>query len=97
MKVVIYNEFIHEQSEEHIRKIYPGGIHGAIKDSIESDEISVRCITLDTVGEITEELLDSTDVLIWWGHMAHNQVPDEVANAVVRAIQKGMGAIFLHS
>ena len=97
MNVLIYNEFLHERESEAVRKIYPDGIHGAIKDGISSDALSVRCITLDNVSEITDELLQDTDVLLWWGHIAHDRVPDEVANAVVRAVLRGMGAIFLHS
>lgn len=96
-RVTIYNEFFHEQSEEDIRKIYPDGIHIAIKNAIEDDEISVRTVTLDTIDELTDELLDDTDVLIWWGHMRHDDVPDEVAERVKEAVWGGMGAIFLHS
>lgn len=97
MNVIVYNEFLHEREDENVRKIYPKGIHTAIKDAIEDENTNVSCITLDNVGELDEKLLDATDVLIWWGHMGHDRVPDSVAEAVVRAVNKGMGAIFLHS
>ena len=42
-------------------------------------------------------MLNDTDVLIWWGHVQHDKVPDEVAERVQRAVLDGMGAIFLHS
>ena len=29
--VVIWNEYVHEQEDEHVRSIYPNGIHGCIK------------------------------------------------------------------
>ncbi|MBP3396578.1 MAG: ThuA domain-containing protein, partial [Clostridia bacterium] len=45
----------------------------------------------------TKEILDETDVLIWWGHARHHLVPDEVAALVRDAVHSGMGAIFLHS
>ncbi len=97
IRVSIYNEFVHEQTEEAVRKCYPQGIHATLKAFLESDEIAVRSFTLDSVGEITREVLDSTDVMIWWGHMAHDQVPDEVAVRVKEAVLRGMGIIFLHS
>lgn len=97
IRVTIYNEFVHERTEEKVREVYPGGIHMALKSFLEDDDVVVDTVTLDTVNELTEEKLKDTDVLVWWGHMAHNKVPDEVAEHVKEAVQRGMGAIFLHS
>ena len=98
VKVTIFNEFRHEKQKESIRAIYPDGIHGAIKAGIEDEEILVRTVTLDDPEcGLTQEVLDDTDVLLWWGHMAHHEVPDEVAQRVRDAVHSGMGAIFLHS
>ena len=96
IKVTIYNEFFHEQHHEEVKAVYPEGIHMALKNQL-SDEFEVRTVTLETVDTITEELLNDTDVLIWWGHVQHDKVPDEVAERVQRAVLDGMGAIFLHS
>ncbi|MBQ6858137.1 MAG: ThuA domain-containing protein [Clostridia bacterium] len=96
-KVTIYNEYVHEQIDENVRAVYPQGIHEAIAGFLRSDDVSVRCFTLDTVEGITEEVLEDTDVIIWWGHLRHHLVPDEVAARVKDAVCKGMGAIFLHS
>ncbi len=98
INVLVWNEFRHENLREDVKKVYPNGIHNAIKDFLESDEISVKTATLDEENcGITKEILDETDVLIWWGHAAHNEVPDHVADLVRDAVQQGMGAIFLHS
>ena len=98
IKVTIFNEFRHENQKESIRAIYPDGIHGAIKAGIEDEDILVRTVTLDDPEcGLTQEVLDDTDVLLWWGHMAHHEVPDEVAQRVRDAVHSGMGAIFLHS
>ena len=98
IKVTIFNEFRHEKQKESIRAIYPDGIHGAIKAGIEDEEILVRTVTLDDPEcGLTQEVLDDTDVLLWWGHMAHHEVPDEVAQRVRDAVHSGMGAIFLPS
>lgn len=98
IKVTIFNEFVHEREDEKTKSVYPEGIHITLKKALECDDISVKTITLDDVKEnFDASILDDTDVIIWWGHMAHHLVPDSVAFAVQQAVLKGMGAIFLHS
>ncbi len=98
MKVLIFNEFYHEQNHEKAKAVYPEGIHIALKKALECDDIEIETVTLDTCAEvITEEKLAKTDVCLWWGHMMHHKVPDEVADKVVKAVHSGMGIIFLHS
>ena len=96
--VTIYNEYVHEKTDEAVKAIYPEGIHQALKQHLEDDEIVIRTVTLDELPDgLSDEVLESTDVLIWWGHVAHQRVPDEVAIRVQQAVLRGMGAIFLHS
>lgn len=99
IRVTVWNEFIHERSEERIRAVYPDGIHGAIAKMLGTDErFEVRTATLDEPEHgLSEEVLNSTDVLLWWGHVAHAQVSDEVAERVQRRVLDGMGLIVLHS
>lgn len=99
IKVTIFNEYIHEKDPENpSSRIYPKGIHGTLKEFLEQDEISVRTCTLDDPEcGLTQEVLDDTDVLIWWAHVGHERVSDEVAARVQEAVLKGMGAVFLHS
>ena len=97
IRVTIYNEFAHEKTDDTVKLIYPNGIHMALKEHIEDDEITVKTVTLDNVNDITDELLNNTDVMLWWGHMHHSDVPDEVANRVQNAVLSGVGMILLHS
>lgn len=97
IRVLIYNEFLHERESKEVARVYPKGIHDALRAAVESDTVSVETVTLDNVETITPERLAETDVLMWWGHMAHDRVPDSVAQAVMQAVCDGMGAIFLHS
>ncbi len=97
-KVTIFNEFYHERTDEKVKAVYPDGIHAVITDALKSDDISVRCVTLlDDQCGLTREVLKDTDVLLWWGHARHRDVPDEVALRVRDEVLKGMGIIFLHS
>ena len=99
INVLIWNENIHEQQDKTVQTIYPAGIHNTIADFLGTEsDINVSTATLaDPNHGITAERLQDTDVLIWWGHKAHDHVNDEVVALVRDAVWSGMGAIFLHS
>ena len=46
---------------------------------------------------LTEEVLNNTEVLVWWGHLAHHEVQDEIVQKVKQRVLDGMGLIVLHS
>ncbi len=97
IKVTVWNEFCHEQTDERIREVYPEGIHNQIKSFLK-DEFDVKTATLyDEECGLSEDVLKNTDVLIWWGHMKHNDVPEEIVERVYNAVLSGMGLIVLHS
>ena len=97
--VTVWNEFRHEKTDEAVKKVYPDGIQVAIADYLKTQEgIEAGTATLDEPEHgLTEEVLKATDVLIWWGHMAHHEVADEVVERVRRRVLEGMGLIVLHS
>ena len=99
INVTVWNEYVHERSSERIAKVYPDGIHGAIAQMLgRENRYNITTATLDMPEHgLTQEVLDNTDVLIWWGHCAHSQVSDEVAERVVKRVWDGMGLIVLHS
>lgn len=99
IKVTVWNEFQHEKKNEAVKAIYPDGIHNAIADYLKTQEdMVVRTATLnDEEQGLSNDLLNDTDVLIWWGHAAHNQVKDEYVERVYERVMKGMGFIPLHS
>jgi trehalose utilization protein len=99
INVTVWNEFCHEKESDEVRKVYPNGIHSVIADFLKTDEeISVRTATLDMPEcGLTDEVINNTDVMLWWGHMKHHEVPDETAKKVADAVLRGMGIIFLHS
>lgn len=100
INLTIWNEFVHEQNPKNkASEIYPEGMHKAIGAGLSGDsEINIRYATLDMPEHgLTEEVLQNTDVLTWWGHTAHNRVSDEVVERVYQHVQMGMGLIVLHS
>lgn len=99
IRVTIWNEYRHEKQEERIRNVYPDGIHSVIGDYLKGfDQFEIRTATLDEEDHgLTEEVLNSTDVLFWWGHMCHHEVKDEIVEKVYNRVLQGMGLVVLHS
>lgn len=98
MKVTVWNENQHEKKDPIVLEYYPGGLHGYIANFLKCDDVEVRTATLDDPEcGLTEEVLADTDVLVWWGHRAHDQVPDEVVDRVQKYVLSGMGLVVLHS
>lgn len=99
INVLIWNEYRHERQQPEVAKIYPSGIHEAIAEYLSQDEeLSVTLACLDDPEQgLSSEVLQRTDVLIWWGHMAHDEVSEQAAERVCRRVNAGMGFIGLHS
>ena len=98
IRVTIWNEYIHEKESPEVAAVYPNGIHSVIADFLKCDDIPVRTATLDEPEcGLSAEILSQTDVLLWWGHMKHDSVPDEIVMRVKKAVYAGMGLIVLHS
>jgi len=97
-RVTVWNEHRQERSDPPIGAIYPAGIHGAIADGLGDAGFEVRTATLDEPDHgLDEATLADTDVLTWWGHVAHSEVDDPVVERVHRRVLDGMGLIVLHS
>lgn len=98
MNIVVWNENRHEQKNPVVSEIYPKGIHGTIADFLKQDFSHVQTATLDEAEHgLTDEVLQKTDVLIWWGHHAHGEVQDEIVEKIRQRVLDGMGLIALHS
>lgn len=97
MNITVWNEYRHEVESEEIKAVYPNGIHNVIAEFL-SEEHDVKTATLDEAEHgLTDEVLAETDVLLWWGHKAHDEVKDEIVEKVKARVLDGMGLIVLHS
>src|SRR5690349_6635239 len=99
LRVTIWNEFVHERTNPAVARIYPQGLHQTLAEALaKQNRWSIRTGTLDQPGQgLPREVLDSTDVLLWWGHAAHDAVDDELVTRVQHRVLAGMGLIVLHS
>ena len=98
IRVTIWNEFRHEKEDPQVAAVYPEGLHKAIADGIAADDLEIRLASLDEPENgLPDAVLNTTDVLIWWGHCAHREVSETVARKAHQRILEGMGLIALHS
>jgi trehalose utilization protein len=101
VRVTVWNEHLSERREPAAARAYPHGLHvevaGAIGELL-GDAAAVRTATLDQPEQgLPAALLDATDVLVWWGHLAHQQVTDQTVARVRARVLAGMGLVALHS
>ncbi|WP_088548609.1 ThuA domain-containing protein [Paenibacillus aquistagni] len=97
ISVTVWNENRHEKHNPKVAEIYPEGIHHAIGAPL-ADAYRIQYATLDMPEHgLTEQVLQDTDVLIWWGHMAHQEVSEDIVERVYQRVMHGMGLIVLHS
>jgi trehalose utilization protein len=100
LRITVWGENVHEHRSSKVKEIYPQGMHAAIARGIAgllpSAEVTTATLQEPEHG-LTAQRLAETDVLTWWGHLAHEQVADEVVRRVQARVLEGMGLIVLHS
>ena len=97
-QVTIWHEFRHERTDPHVAALYPHGMHATLAEGLARTGLAIRTATLDEAEQgLPETVLTTTDVLIWWGHLAHDEVSDALVERVHQRVLGGMGLIVLHS
>lgn len=99
IRVTVWNEFRHEKKPGIVQDLYPRGIHQVIADFVSGQpDMQVRTATLDEPDHgLSDEVLGQTDVMLWWGHIAHNEVSEAIVEKVHQRVLDGMGLLVLHS
>lgn len=99
IRVHVWNEGRHEQTDPRVQAAYPEGIHGAIAAALASDDgLQVTTATQDDPGYgLSPAILDTTDVLVFWSHIAQHEFPDALVADVAQRVLNGLGLVVLHS
>jgi trehalose utilization protein len=98
-RVTVWNEGRHEKKNPKVSEIYPTGMHEAIASHLrKASGFEVRTAVLDDKEHgLSEDVVNSTDVFIWWGHLAHQDVDDKIVDRVQKRVLAGAGILVLHS
>ncbi|MGD0463743.1 MAG: ThuA domain-containing protein [Tepidisphaeraceae bacterium] len=99
IRVTVWHEYRHEKKNPVVAEIYPQGMHEAIASHLrKSKDLEVRTATLDEPEHgLSDQVVKNTDVMIWWGHMAHGEVQEAIVDRVYHRVLEGMGLVVLHS
>jgi len=82
LRVTIWNEHVHEREDARVAAIYPDGIHGALGAAVQAHrpgDAVIFATLADPEQGLGDDRLAGTDVLVWWGHTAQEEVADERA------------------
>lgn len=99
-RVCVWGEYRHEKKSPKVAELYPNGMHETIAAALRRChdlEVSTAYLDQDAQHGLSDEKLARTDVLTWWGHLAHHEVSDAVVEKVCQRVLQGMGLIVLHS
>ena len=99
VRVTVWSESRQDRTDAAVQAVYPDGIHGAIAPACASTTASRSGPRPWTtrIRASSDAVLAETDVLTWWGHVAHDEVSDAAVDRVHARVLDGMGLIVLHS
>ncbi len=98
IRVTVWNENRVKESTKKMYEIYPGGIHGILGEVFQKAGFLVKTALLDESDNgLPEEVLNETDVLVYWSHIAQDEVSKSTVQRIVNRVNQGMGFIPLHS
>ena len=95
IRVVVWDE---QQPQQ--KPAYDNFLGNAIADYLsQQNGFKVTSVKMDDKQQgLPDDLLNDTDVLVWWGHVRHKDVKDELAKKIVDRVKAGkLGLISLHS
>jgi len=80
------------------KQAYPTGLGNQVAQHLRTlPGLAVQTALLDDPQQGLANL-DSTDVLLWWGHVRHAEIEPKTAERIVQRVRSGqMGLIALHS
>jgi len=100
-KVVVWSEGTANVDPDS-KTVYPDDINSAIAEGLKPLEAQgweiIKASLNDPDQGISDALIKSTDVLIWWGHKKHHEVSNELVDKIEKRVkEEGMGFIGTHS
>lgn len=99
IRVTIWSEGLDAQLEPKAIAWYPEDINHYLAGFLGEDgDLEIRESSLSQPENgLSQDILDNTDVLVWWSHLYDDQVSERAAERVTRAVLGGMGLLLLHA
>ena len=94
------NVLVWDERQPKQKQMYKNFLGNHIADHLKkNNRFSVRSVGLDDPNQgLSENILDNTDVLIWWGHVRQGEVSKETSYRIIDRIKSGkLNLIILHS
>jgi trehalose utilization protein len=97
IRVLVWDE---QQEKQRTGGAYPNYLGNQIASYLEKNpsfEVQSTNIKEPEQG-ISSAALEACDVLVWWGHLGQNRVPDSKGKEIVRRVREGkLALVILHS
>lgn len=99
MKITVVCEYNPTMGSAEGLNAYPEGMGECLRNLMATDGNDAVYVRIDENGatDLTDEIINSTDVMVWWGHWYHDKVDSALVEKIAERVQKGMGIICLHS
>ena len=94
------NVLVWDEQQPEQKKAYPNFLGNAIADHLKRNlALNVKSSRLDDPQQgVSSKVLDWSDVIVWWGHVRHDEISSEKSKEIVRRIKQGdLSLIALHS
>jgi trehalose utilization protein len=94
------NVVIWDERQPSQKQAYDNFLGNRIADHLRSEAgFSVKSVGIDDPEQgLSSDVLESAQVLVWWGHVRHKDIAPEVGKKIVERIKAGtLGLIALHS
>jgi trehalose utilization protein len=94
------NVVVWDERQPAQKKAYPEYLGQYVADYLKRQpNLQVRSVNIDDPEKgLSAEVLDSCDVLIWWGHVRNGEISEEDSERVVSRLREGkLSLLALHS
>jgi trehalose utilization protein len=93
LRVLVWDE-----QQDAQKQAYPNFLGNHLAEDLKK-EFDVRSVSIkDPEQGLSKDNLEWADVVVWWGHLRHQEVNEEAVAAIVAKITEGKcGLVALHS
>ena len=98
VRAMVWTDLPPRGTDPAVDAAYPDGLVTVLADALRPIASTVALASVDDAEcGLGDDALADADVLVWWGHRRHDDVPDAVAARVQAAVLRGLGLVALHS